>query len=70
MNIKEVKEKTVNYLKEIRSEAKKVVWPSRTYVVAATIIVLVIVFLVAIYVMAVDFSFAKIFGYLHQTRMR
>jgi len=64
MNYKEIKDKTVNYLKETQGEAKKVVWPSRAYVVAATIIVFVIVFLLMFFVMFTDFCFAKIFQFL------
>lgn len=70
MNYKDIKEKTVNYLKEIKSESKKVVWPGRNYIVAATIIVFVIVFLVGFFVMFVDFSFAKFFAYFGRTRLR
>jgi preprotein translocase subunit SecE len=70
MSYKDIKEKTVNYLKEINSESKKVVWPGKNYVVAATIIVLVIVLLVAMFVMFVDFSFSKMFGYISKARMR
>ena len=70
MSYKDIKEKTVNYLKEINSESKKVVWPGKNYVVAATIIVLVIVLLVALFVMFVDFSFSKMFGYISKARMR
>ncbi len=61
MNYKEIKEKIVNYLNDIRSESKKVIWPGRSYVTAATVIVLVIVFLVAGFVMFIDYGFAKFF---------
>jgi len=70
MNYKEIKEKIVNFLKEIKSESKKVVWPGRDYVTAASIIVLVIVFLVAGFIMLVDFGFAKFFGYMARGGMR
>lgn len=63
MNINVVKDKTVNYLKEINSESKKVVWPGRDYVTAATIIVFVIVLLVAVFLMFIDYGFAKFFAY-------
>ncbi len=63
MKFNEVKEIIVNYLKEIKSESKKVVWPGQNYVVAATIIVFVIVFLVAVFIMFVDYGFAKFFAY-------
>lgn len=63
MKFNEVKEIIINYLKEIRSEAKKVIWPGQNYVIAATIIVFVIVFLVAAFIMFVDYGFAKFFTY-------
>ena len=53
-----------NYFKETRSEMKKVVWPDRRYVTVASIIILILVFLSGLYVMLVDFAFAKIFGVL------
>ena len=70
MNYKEIKEKVVNYFKEIKAESKKVVWPGRQYVTAATIIVLVIVFLVAAYVMFVDFCFARFFSLVGRSGIR
>jgi len=70
MNLKEIKEKTVNYIREIRSESKKVTWPSKNYVTAATIIVIVIVFLVSSFVMLVDFGFAKFFALIGKPGIR
>jgi len=70
MSYNEIKGKTVEYFKEIKSEAKKVVWPSRNYVVAATIIVFVIVLLICVFIMLVDFSFAKFFAYFSKARIR
>ena len=70
MNYKEIKEKIVNYLKEIQSESKKVVWPGRDYVTAATIIVIIIVFLVAVFVMLVDYGFAKFFANFSKAGLR
>ena len=64
MKYKEIKEKIVNYLRETQSEAKKVVWPGKAYVIAATIIVFVIVFVIASFVMFTDFCFAKFFSYI------
>jgi len=70
MNINEIKGKIVNYLKEINSESKKVVWPGRDYVTAATIIVFVIVMLVTVFLMFVDFGFAKFFATFGKAGMR
>ncbi len=54
----------VNFIKETRSELRKVVWPERRYVMVATIIILFLVVLTGLYVMGVDFVYTKIFGYL------
>ena len=70
MNYKEIREKIVNYLKEIRSESKKVIWPGRNYVTAATIIVFIIVSLVVVFVMLVDYGFAKFFAYFSKAGLR
>ena len=53
------------FLKETESEARKVIWPDRKYTAAATVIVLIIVFLCAIYVLAIDFGFGKLFEALN-----
>jgi len=57
-------EKFVRFLKETRSETKKVVWPDRKYVTAATVIILITVLIVGVYVMFVDFAFTRIFAFL------
>ncbi len=53
--------RTKEYFKETIAETKKVTWPDRKYLMAATAIILVIVLISSIYVMAIDFGFAKIF---------
>lgn len=62
--MKELKKKLFDYLKETRGEIKKVTWPGRRYVVAATTIVIVIVILIAVFIMFVDWGLAKIFLFL------
>jgi preprotein translocase subunit SecE len=47
-------EKLVSFLKDVRSEMRKVIWPARTEVQATTIIVLVTVFIFAAYFWLVD----------------
>jgi preprotein translocase SecE subunit len=64
MNINETKEKIVTYLKDVIAEGKKVVWPGKDYVVAATILVFLIVFLVTIFIMFVDYGFAGLYKML------
>jgi|GEM_PF-1224250 len=57
--------KIKTYLKETESEAKKVVWPEKKYIAAATVIILIIVFLCAGYVMMIDWGFTEIFKVLN-----
>ncbi|MEK7376197.1 MAG: preprotein translocase subunit SecE [Candidatus Margulisiibacteriota bacterium] len=63
-NFKSIFDAIKKYLKETEVEARKVVWPGRKYVTAATVIILIIVVLSAVFITAVDFSFAKIFKFL------
>lgn len=57
--------KISTFLKETETEAKKVVWPDRRYVAVATVIILIIVFLCAGYVLFLDWGFAEIFKALN-----
>ncbi len=54
----------LNYFKELKSELKKVVWPTRHRVLRGTIIVITMVVLVAIFVMALDFVFSFLMALL------
>ena len=52
----------VNFLKDYKSEIKKVVWPSRQTVVRNTIIVLVMCLIVGAYIAILDFGLANLIG--------
>jgi preprotein translocase subunit SecE len=54
----------VNFLKETRSELRKVVWPERRYITVATTIILILVIITGVYVMGVDLVFNKLFEVL------
>lgn len=62
--IKDKVGQVAKFIKETRSETKKVVWPERRYVAVATMIILVIVVITGLYVTLVDFGFTKLFGFL------
>jgi preprotein translocase subunit SecE len=47
------------FLREVRSELKKVAWPSRTEVFTYTVVVLVSVVVMTLIVFAMDLGFAK-----------
>lgn len=54
-------ERVVRYLREVRAELTKVDWPSRTELVAATIVVVAVLLIMALYLGAWDTLFAWVF---------
>ncbi|MCR4410283.1 MAG: preprotein translocase subunit SecE [Candidatus Saccharicenans sp.] len=48
----------VNFLKDVRSELKKVTWPAKQEVYGTTIIVIIAVFFFGIYLFFVDVVFS------------
>jgi preprotein translocase subunit SecE len=50
----------VQYLKDVRAEFKKVIWPGRAEVVAATIVVLVTLVFFATLTGVLDFVFSRL----------
>lgn len=55
-----LKQRTVKFLREVRAELRKVVWPNREELKANTIAVIVLVVLVAVAVGIVDLTFGEI----------
>jgi preprotein translocase subunit SecE len=53
-NLKATPARLMDFLKDVRSEMRKVVWPSRADVQTTTIVVLVTVFIFAAYFWLVD----------------
>jgi preprotein translocase subunit SecE len=53
-SIKEKFEVVKQFLREVRSELKKVTWPSRKDTLSGTLVVLVAVFIIAIFLGIVD----------------
>lgn len=47
------------FLREVRSELKKVAWPTRSEVITYTVVVLVTVTFVTLYVFGLDNAFAR-----------
>ena len=54
--------RVVNFLKDYKSEIKKVVWPSRKTVVKNTAIVLIMCVVVGLYIAVLDFGLANLIG--------
>jgi preprotein translocase subunit SecE len=58
--------KTGQFFREVRIELKKVTWPSRKETLASTSVVLVVVFVVALYLGAVDVVLSRVLKYILQ----
>lgn len=56
-----MKDKILAFLKETLAEMRKVTWPDRRYVGAATVVVLALVVLSALFLMFTDYVFAAVF---------
>jgi preprotein translocase subunit SecE len=50
------------FLREVRTELKKVTWPSRKETLASTGVVLIVVFMVAVYLGLVDLALSRLIG--------
>jgi len=57
-------DKTINYIKEVVAEGKKVTWPTRKQTIYFTIAVLIISVFVAYYLGLFDYLFTKGLGLL------
>ncbi len=59
-SIKEKFESAKQFLREVKTELKKVTWPSRKDTLSGTIVVLVAVFIIAIFLGIVDSGLSKL----------
>ena len=57
-------ERVINFLQEVRSETKKVTWPSRKDVLGSTLVVVLAVFIIAGFLGIVDFGLSLVVGSL------
>jgi preprotein translocase subunit SecE len=64
--MKEWSKQIRSYLKETQGEVKKVAWPDRQYVTAATFIILVICIVMGLGVTLLDWGLAKIILFLNR----
>lgn len=58
--IKEIFQKIIQFLNGSKVELKKVTWPNKKQTLASTSVVLIIVFIVAIYLGIIDYVLAKL----------
>lgn len=57
---KEYLERAIRYLKEVRSELRKVTWPQRKEVIGSTVVVIAATFVVSFFLGAVDLVLSKV----------
>ncbi|MBI5167201.1 MAG: preprotein translocase subunit SecE [candidate division NC10 bacterium] len=62
--IREVWEKLDRFLKEVRSELKKVTWPQKKEIIGSTVVVIISVFIVAFFLGLVDVTLQRMLSYL------
>ena len=55
-------EKLRSFLREVRVEMEKVTWPGRKEVQAATLVIIALVVLLAVFIGAVDFVVSRVLG--------
>ena len=53
-------EKVKQFLKEVKTELKKVVWPTRKDTIASTSVVVILVLIIAVFLGLVDFGLSRV----------
>ena len=56
--------KIVSFLKDVRSEMAKVVWPTRQQTIELTVLVLAVSIIIGAYIAGLDFIFTKSVDFL------
>ena len=56
--------KAIKFLREVIVELKKVSWSSRKETFSATVIVIILIMIIAVFIGAVDFVLSKVIGTL------
>jgi preprotein translocase subunit SecE len=59
-------EKTMQYLREVRAELRKVTWPSRKQTVGTTAVVIVLVMIISVFLGLVDMSLSGLIRLIFQ----
>jgi preprotein translocase subunit SecE len=62
--IKFVMQKVKQFLNDSKIELKRVTWPSRKQTMASTFVVIIIVFVMALYFSIIDFGLAKFIKFI------
>ncbi|QTA78830.1 Protein translocase subunit [Desulfonema limicola] len=59
-------EKTLQYLREVKAELKKVTWPSRQQTAGSTVVVIVIVMIISVFLGIADMSLSGLIRLVFQ----
>ena len=59
-------DKSIQFLREVKVELKKVAWPSRKQTIGSTIVVLILVLLISLFLGTADFGLAGIIRFVLQ----
>ncbi len=62
--IKAIVQKIIQFLSEAKGELKKVTWPSPKQTIASTSVVIIIVFIIAVYLGIIDYGLAKLVKFI------
>ena len=60
--------KLKEFFEGVRSELKRVTWPTKNLVVKATISVIIFTFVIGIYLWVLDLSFTKVLSFIFALR--
>ena len=55
-----VVQKSIQFLREVKIELKKVTWPSRKQTVGSTVVVIILVMIISLFLGLVDFSLSSL----------
>ena len=61
-NVEKIKHDTIEFVKDVESEAKRITWPTRNDAVKSTVAVLAITGFFALFFSLVDYFFSYLFG--------
>ena len=62
--VRDVYGKSVQFYQDVRSELRKVTFPTRKETIASTVVVITVVFIIAIYLGMIDFVLSLLLGNL------
>jgi len=58
--IKQIVDQSIQFLREVKVELKKVAWPSRKQTLGSTVVVLILVFIISAFLGVVDMGLSKL----------